>query len=144
MVDKNTLRLRPVAESDAELLLEWRNDSVTRAQSIHQDEVTWEEHISWLKRSLESDSRWLYIAMVGERAVGTCRADSENGKFELSWAVAPKERGNGYGSEMVRQLSERHQPFFARVRKDNLASIRIAESLGLKPQDESAELLIFQ
>lgn len=140
------LLLRPATYADAEMLLSWRNDSATRAASVHQEEIGLEEHLMWLSKILSGKSRRLMVAELSGVAVGTIRADEKkDGSVELSWTVAPERRGKGLGGEMVRlAASTIRAPLLARVRKENAASIRIAEAAGLKPCGEEDGLLVFR
>ena len=94
-----TVRLRPATLEDAERLFQWRNDSLTRAQSLQQQPVEWQAHLQWLQASLQNPDRQLYIAesaaLAGQEQsliLGTVRADRTDGEYELSWTVAPEQR----------------------------------------------------
>lgn len=135
------MKLRPATMEDAKLLLAWRNDPETRKASINTEEVTWDGHIAWLKRTLNDQpdppNRYLFVAEEEGTPVGTVRLDrlaEDQGGFELSWTVAPEARGRGVGRQMVETatklpilLSER---FIARIKPDNLASLKIVAAVG--------------
>ena len=66
------MTLRPATLADADRLLAWRNDPLTRAMSINQNEVKFADHIAWLKRRLAAGNPpWIYE--VAGIAVGTVR-----------------------------------------------------------------------
>ena len=125
--------LRPVSLQDAPLLLDWRNDPLTRENSFQTTVISLEEHLRWLKDALTNPKRKLFIAEENGKAFGTVRADFSEEGCELSWTVAPEHRGKGFGKEMVRLavIVLRPQRFFARIKRGNVASERIAESVGL-------------
>lgn len=128
------LRLVPAQAADAERLLAWRNDPVTRAASHQAQEVSASEHHAWLLRSLADPSRRIWLAWLGGAAVGTVRCDRPAGQAHttLSWTVAPEWRGQGVGSAMLRlALATGPGPWHAEVRLGNRASVRLAESVGL-------------
>lgn len=127
------LSLRPATLEDAELLLKWRNNMTTRMASHTVGEVKLEEHIEWLKNTLQNKNRQLYVAEEKGTSVGTVRADFENGVYELSWTVAPEARGQGIGKRMVALVANRtKEPIRAEVKKGNDVSSRIAECSGMK------------
>lgn len=55
--------LRPLEESDLELILPWRNSPVVRKAMFTQHEISWDEHQAWFHRMQADDSkRWfLYL-----------------------------------------------------------------------------------
>ena len=128
----DTIKLRPATVDDADLLLEWRNDPETRNASHNTAEVQREEHVSWLKKTLNNTSRQLYIAEENGIPVGTVRADLVDGVHELSWTVAPNARGRGVATRMVALLARQiSQPIRAEVKSGSTASARIAERAGM-------------
>ena len=136
-----TVRLRPATLEDAQRLFVWRNDPLTRAQSLQQQPVVWGDHLEWLQASLQNPARQLFIAesagLAGQEqplTLGTVRADKTEETYELSWTVAPEERGKGWGRKMVAALIEilpAQASYTAIVLHSNPASQRIAESLAL-------------
>lgn len=131
------LILRPATMDDAKMLLQWRNDPDTRANSINTGEVEWGGHVAWLERVLSDPNRKLLVAMNGETPIGTIRLDGNPGKgeIELSWTIAPDERGKGYGGAMV-ALSLKHlvpgKRVLAQIKPQNEPSRRIVLRLGFQ------------
>lgn len=94
--------IRNATELDAKNLFEWRNDQATRTNSHNTNEIKYEEHISWLKSTLQNPKRNLYIADIDGVSVGTVRVDIEdNQTAEISWTVSPKFRGKGIAKLMI-------------------------------------------
>ncbi len=124
------MKLRPATLDDAKLLLSWRNDPATRANSRDTGVISWNSHEQWLKSVLDDGSRTILIAEVEGCPVATCRIDSDG---ELSWNVSPEHRGRGYGLEMVRMVIETSsEPRFAAIRSSNAASLSIVKRLGFE------------
>ncbi|MDX2175700.1 MAG: UDP-2,4-diacetamido-2,4,6-trideoxy-beta-L-altropyranose hydrolase [Candidatus Sumerlaeia bacterium] len=69
------IQMRPASMDDAELLLNWRNDPLTRLMSLSADEVTLEEHLRWLEGTLKRTDRELLIGEFQGEAVGLGRHD---------------------------------------------------------------------
>lgn len=121
------MKLRPATMNDARLLFAWRNDPLTRANSISTEEVAWDDHIAWLAECLQNPARQLLIAEQAGSPVGTVRIDDGR---QLSWTVAPHARGSGVGKQMVALVAKRGHT--AQIRRDNIASQRIAQAAGFR------------
>ena len=146
------VRLRPATIADAELLFVWRNDPLTRQQSIHTEPVVWETHLTWLETGLQNPDRWLFIAeqavpaMQAPVVLGTVRADKLAEVYELSWTVAPEQRGKGWGKKMVAALIAvlpDGAAYQAVVLHTNPASERIAAGLGMAMQSSTPTQTLF-
>lgn len=124
-----TIRFRAATIADARMLLDWRNDASTRAASIQPDPVAWEDHVVWLERVLADPTRRLSVA-VEDVPVGVVRYDGlDSDRPELSWTVAPDQRGRGVGKRML-MAAVGERPLMARIRGDNLGSQAIARAAG--------------
>jgi RimJ/RimL family protein N-acetyltransferase len=128
---------RPVTEDDALLLLEWRNDPETLRQSGTTTPVEREGHIKWLSASLKNPKRILMIAEIGGVAIGTVRADERDDGFtEISYTIAPTERGKGLSKPMVVAFVKQYlsgRKILAEIKESNPASESVARALGLAP-----------
>ena len=148
-----TVRLRPATLEDAQQLFAWRNDPQSRAQSLQQQPVEWQAHLLWLQASLQNPDRQLYIAesaaLAGQEQsllLGTVRADKTAGEYELSWTVAPEQRGKGWGRQMVEALIEclpSGATYTAVVLLTNPASHRIAVALAMQVKKHLATQTIY-
>jgi RimJ/RimL family protein N-acetyltransferase len=124
--------------------LHWRNDPDTLRWSRHESRTSEADHAEWLGQTLANVSRRLWIAEIGNKAVGTVRADSTASGYELSWTVAPECRGRGIGTEMVRlacrMLTGR---VYAYVKVGNDTSSRIAVAAGLQFESTGDGIMCF-
>lgn len=118
--------------ADVKILFEWRNDYATMINSLHQDEVEWENHIKWLTDSLHNPHRKIYVAELDGLAVGSVRFDYFNDHADLSWMIAPDARGKGYGSAMLRAAVqiEPDKELWAVIKMENRPSQKMAENAG--------------
>ncbi|HEY69740.1 MAG TPA: GNAT family N-acetyltransferase [Anaerolineae bacterium] len=130
---------------DSELLLVWRNDPAVRRASHDQSEIELHAHQMWLRESLENPNRKIFIAEMGDVPVGTVRSDFQDGTYELSWTVAPEAREQGIGKLMVSMLAAQiEEPIRAEVRIGNVASVRIAEHVGMALERIEDGILYFR
>jgi UDP-2,4-diacetamido-2,4,6-trideoxy-beta-L-altropyranose hydrolase len=127
-----TLTLRPASQADAQLLFDWRNDPMTRQNSMDTRPVAWSEHLRWLAASLARSDRRLLVAEIDRQRVGTVRLDYVAEHCTLSWTVAPAHRGRGVGQAMVaKAVAEAGVTVvLAAIKEGNMASARIAEACG--------------
>lgn len=126
------IKLRAALMSDADLLLSWRNDSDTRSASHNTDNVSRDNHVAWLSKTLANPTRKLLIAEEDNVPVGTVRADFSDGSWELSWTTAPDARGRKVAKRMVELLAQQiSEPIRAEIKPGNTASIRVAEHAGM-------------
>lgn len=134
------LTLRSATPGDADLLLAWRNDPLTRQWSRNPGLVAQADHRNWLRNALASPDRILLIAQDAEQMpVGTIRFDRvSGGSWEVSITVAPECRGRGLARRVLaageRELGNR-QPadtVLASVHEDNTVSIRLFCTAGYR------------
>lgn len=143
------MRLRPARTADAETLLAWRNDAVTRRFAFDRSEVDPSEHRMWLDRKLANPACELWIG-ESERGdpVGEVRFDLEaDGIATIDIAVAPEARGRGIGLQLLRAAMAAHQSsaseFRAEVDVANAASRRTFERAGFTQVAEDATRVTF-
>jgi RimJ/RimL family protein N-acetyltransferase len=143
------VRLRRATEADAALLLAWRNDPLTRANSRRQHALSWEELITPPPGAI----RDTYIGESEGRAIGSIHLDRDSARCELSWTVAPAERGRGWGKALVAAaIAEARASapaggaidVVAMIKPENHASQRIAESLGFLAEGEHQGLVLWR
>lgn len=131
------LTLRSATVADARMLLDWRNDPETRANSINTNKVEWTSHVGWLEKTLINPNRRLFVVMDGERSVGTVRLDDDSSRqeTELSWTIAPAERGRGHAKAMIGLALKgvkSGQQALAKIKPANIASIKVARANGFE------------
>jgi UDP-2,4-diacetamido-2,4,6-trideoxy-beta-L-altropyranose hydrolase len=127
--------LRPLRESDCELLFSWANDPDVRSASFHSARVESEEHRRWFAGKICDQQSVIYLGenCSGE-PVGQVRFHLDQERATLSVVVAPKFRGAGWGKELiafsirtlVRERSVRYVDAF--VKPENQRSISLFES----------------
>lgn len=128
------MKLRKSNFEDWKILLEWRNDPISRNNSFAQNEISESDHVNWYRESLFNEKREFYILEENSIPIGVIRSDKyNNDEFILSWSIGPKFRGKGYGNKILELfLSNKKGTFIAEIKSDNLPSIQMAEKNGFK------------
>ncbi|MFH1979276.1 MAG: GNAT family N-acetyltransferase [Patescibacteria group bacterium] len=146
----NKMVFRKATTRDIKLLFEWRNDPLTRVNSINTKPVPWENHVEWFKKITSNPEYSLFVAKEKSKLVGTIRIDTKKNKkkpSELSWTIAPKMRGQGLGKKMVTMtVKMSKKPLFAQIKRGNIASEKIAEHAGfkLKSKDRKSSYWLYK
>ncbi|MBN2452718.1 MAG: GNAT family N-acetyltransferase [Candidatus Omnitrophica bacterium] len=141
--DPLNVRMRRANEADCMDLFRWRNDPIMRRNSISGDaEVSLEDHKRWFAKKMKDPRSKLYIGIAGDRKVGMVRFDAGEDCAVISVSVDPAYRGMGLGSKMVGltsagALREFGKPIVARIKSDNMASIRIFAKNGYNIKDSA-------
>ena len=127
-------KLRKVTKNDWKVLLEWRNDKITRQNSFDSELISANTHKEFINDSLIDADRNLFILEYNEIPVGTIREDKlDKEEFELSYTINPLYRGKKIGQIMMSlYLIERKGSFLCEVNEENVPSIKMIEKLGFK------------
>lgn len=131
-------RFRLVEKKDSSLILQWKNDPITRFFSKNQEKVEKIRHQKWFTNRLNLKNPNLWIVETNGVACGTLRLDQEK-ESTLSWTVAPDFRGKGLGKKMVKAFSDRlNFLLVAWIHKGNVASQKIARFSGFKKESSKS------
>ncbi len=125
---------RKVILKDLDTLLRWRNDPETRKNSVQSDLIQRSEHEEWLKQTIQSVQKELYIAELEGTSIGSIRFDlNADHSWELSWTVAPEARGKELGTQMVSEaVRMKKARIISKVKSANVASQKIALKAGFR------------
>lgn len=132
------MNLRPATDEDADRLLTWRNDPVTRQWSRNTEPVARADHLVWLQRKLDSPESILLIAEEGRTVLGTVRFDQHTPlQWEVSITLAPEHRGRGHARRILlaaerrfRALCPEATEILATVHRKNTASRLLFSGAG--------------
>ena len=142
-----SLSIKLATTEHSQDIWKWRNDPATKAMSLNQEDIPWENHQAWYRAVLNDNQRYLYAGFLGKTLIGMVRFDKCEDKsncYIVSINIDPEKRGQGIGTPL---LSETIKKFWedvpdanfidAEIIKENKASINIFESFGF--QKESAK-----
>ena len=127
------ISINKIKKDDCDIILDWRNDPISRLNSRNKNIISKQDHSKWFKSKLKSTSDITLIAKVSHINVATVRYDKvSNNVFEVSINVSPKFRKIGL-SKKILKLSEKKIKFKnilikAFVNKQNLASLKLFKS----------------
>ena len=132
------MKLRKATFNDWKILLDWRNDLLTRENSFNQDEVSEQTHKLWFNDNLLNPYREIYILEDDIIPVGSIRSDNIlTNQYILSWSIAPDQRGKGYGTKILEiYLQSRTGSFIVEIKPENIASIKMVQKNGFNQLDE--------
>ena len=133
--------LRKVTLDDTLLLFEWTTDATTRSNSFQTQPIDYTSHADFVNKKVLSSSTLWYVYIVEQIPVGQVRLELDSRIGLISFSIAPKYRGNGYGEAMLECLenSIRHMDIMSLVglvKLENKSSQRIFEKLLYKANDE--------
>lgn len=136
--DGGEVTLRRATEDDAALMFEWQSDDRTRKFARNPNKPSWEGHVAWLRRYIES-SGVLFIIQHKKMDAGILRLDPEgNGDHEVTVIIAPKFYRVGAAVPALRVARNQFTfgNFLAEVLHGNEASRRMLIEAGYKNLDD--------
>lgn len=94
-------RLRPVKDSEIDLMLNWRNDPKVRANMYTHHVISHEEHLAWWRKTKNADTQKYFVYWDGNTPLGIVAFTDIQTENAASWAfyaapIAPA----GTGSKM--------------------------------------------
>jgi RimJ/RimL family protein N-acetyltransferase len=142
------MALRLATMQDSSLLLQWRNDEGTRIYSRQTARIAGSEHLRWLQACLFNSDCQIWVGENHGEPVGQVRLDRIGTTAELDYAVAPEQRGHGFGSEMVqivlaKCVADRFaDAILASVHPDNVASMKTLRQCGFVTNGVDAQRFV--
>lgn len=138
---KQDVSIRPADLTDADRILEWRNDPFILERSSSRKRVTKAEHAAWIRRVLADPNILIYIIENERQPAGLLRYEYEPDDQEciVSVYILEKYTGRGIGTRAL-HIGAR-EPWFkwsakqivAHVREDNLIGQRAFMRAGFTP-----------
>jgi RimJ/RimL family protein N-acetyltransferase len=141
----NDLLLRQAQISDSRKIFDLRNHPQVRRCSHNINKIDFDAHQDWFKKALSDKSKHILIAQRKEDFIGMVRFDLIDNDYLLSWNISPQFQGRGFGKSMLSIASKTiNGNFKAEIKKNNIASIRVAEYIGMKLTKQTNDILYYQ
>lgn len=146
----SSIKMRIVNEADCMDLFNWRNDPVTRKNSVsNTDAVPLEDHKKWFAVKLKDPHSRIYIGVAEKNKVGMMRFDVEDDHIVVTTHVNPLYRGIGVGTKIMalttRDAYEKFKkPIIAKIRNDNVASIKMCAKNGYIIKEKTKDTTYMQ
>ena len=142
------INLRDVAVDDKDFLFGLANDKGCRENSLDQRYISLGEHEEWVKETLRSDVRKIYILENDRGRIGQGRLEAEGDRCRMSYSIIPEQRGCGYGRYLLGHLCLMIEDVFPQCRiaygevlRKNVAFQKIFEDLGFFGEDKGSYYL---
>jgi RimJ/RimL family protein N-acetyltransferase len=140
--------IREATGADLFLAYDCRYDPISMKNARETGETSIQDHMRWFWKTLKDDSVEVYIGereeegRFGRFDVGIIRFNYGD-PTEIAIHLHPIIRGRGYGTKVLRKSIEKfclknpnEKVLMATIRPSNIASIRIFEKNGFKPNGE--------
>lgn len=144
-ISHSSIRLRFADESDIAMVYEWQCLPETRRYALNTSIPTWNEHITWMRKKLNSHQDYFYIIthIDTNESLGVVRLDRLSAyNYLISIFIDPEHYGKGIGSCTLKLIDKTHRniSIHARVLKNNLASQSLFEKSGYERCSEETFL----
>ncbi len=129
---------------NSEAIYRINNDKLTRKNSVYTKKFSYQTHLNWLKKNLENKRELVTLIILNGKIVGLIREKKIYNKPYLSWALDKKYRGKKIGKHMLKKyVNKNKKKYVAKIRKNNLPSIKICEYAGFKKFRENSKFRYF-
>lgn len=129
--------LRKATVEDMDLIYEWANEAVVRANSFSTSIITYEEHCGWYHKLLADEYRQQYIYMYDNEEIGQARVVVVGTNAKIGYSISADKRGMGHGKLLLELLKEQIKIDYPNVRKlaakvkpQNIASQKAFQHVG--------------
>ena len=131
------MKITKASNNDSLDIFQWRNDPLTRQNSVNTSTVSLKDHNQWFNEVLNSRNTELLIGIKDSIKVGVCRFSLNNlsNSVEVSINLNPLMRGKRISKKLLEEsinyyLKTNKVMLTATIRIDNIPSIKIFEELN--------------
>ena len=143
--------IRKANQSDCGDILKWRNDEISRKMFFNPKTIKPKMHEAWFFEVLNNNNKVMYIGELDNLKVGVCRFDFDKLRLvsEVSININPQLRGKGLGKlflkfAIMKYKRNNRNNIVAKVRSDNLASIKIFAHSGFEIIQDKDNKIYFE
>lgn len=133
------LEVRKAGEHDLSLTFSWASHPEVRKYAFDSRLIPVDEHRSWFFSAIRDVNKCYLIFSIHGKDLGSCRFDIQGPTAKISYLLDPNFQGQGYGLPLLQAALaylEKDKPHVeeisGEVLEENIASIRIFETLGFK------------
>ncbi len=133
------LNIRKAKIKDLAKTYEWANYNDVIKNSLERNKkVLLNEHTLWFKKYIKSKENLLFIACYKNDQVGMVRIDNIKNELFVGIVIDKKYRNKKLSVQMFNKVINRQKKkvknliLKAKIKKDNLSSIKMIEKLGFK------------
>lgn len=145
-IDYSTmLQVREATLEDSKLIFNLSNDPFVRKNSINQEEIKWEKHLSWLKGKINDCNYIILLFFHKELLVGQVKFEIINEIAFISISITSNFRGKGLAKTLLKESVEKIKThnnnikkLIALIKPENKASIISFKKLGFVFIEEEA------
>jgi deoxyribonuclease-4 len=149
------LRLRIAEDGDCQFLFDLRNHPIVREASFSTDEISFDQHEVWFKKTLKDPDTVIYVGLDdSNERIGMVRFKKNGEQATISMAVTPSIHGKGHGTAIIRDSCNMymHQEsnvdeIIAEIKKSNITSVKVFGKAGFvetKSDSEKSEMILFR
>ncbi|MCS7071871.1 MAG: GNAT family N-acetyltransferase, partial [Anaerolinea sp.] len=125
------------------------NQASTRRSAFETSVIPWTRHQDWFSQRYADPDTRIYVMCAGELPVGQIRFEKKSARIFIDYSVDEDFRGHGWGRRLVKlgidMLGDWYdRTLCAEIRPENLASVRVFESLGFRRKDVASNKVVYQ
>jgi UDP-4-amino-4,6-dideoxy-N-acetyl-beta-L-altrosamine N-acetyltransferase len=148
MIARETCRLRPMTESDLDMVLQWRNREPIRRAMYTDHPISRDEHYAWFERVTREQKTHHFVFEYDSVPMGVINVvDINRTANRCAWGFyvgaehAPRGTGSAMGFVALEHLFEvmGHHKVIGEVLADNEASLRYHRRLGFTEEGRLVE-----
>ncbi|MCH2080847.1 MAG: GNAT family N-acetyltransferase [Saprospiraceae bacterium] len=135
------IKSRKAKIDDLMLYFEWANDTLVRANSIHQAPIPLESHKNWFTQKVVDKDTFMYVLEIEGKPIGQLRIERKEEHALINYSMDKNFRGKGLGTDMLRMGIHAFQKetspiiLIGKVQVSNLASAKIFQKLGFDQKE---------
>ena len=136
---KTKLKLRCANINDEELILNWANDPLVRANAFNSRTITKKKHKIWFYSRINNLKNCIiFILETKEKVpIGQVRFEKKHRKFYINYSLDTFARGKNIARKLlkisIRKFKKnRKTTLVAKVKKDNISSCKVFKKIGFK------------
>jgi len=132
------INIKTATLADADLYYQWANDDLVRQNSYEQSKISYDDHVAWFKRKLQSTDCFFYLFEAENKPVGQVRIENRSEEIVIGISIDPNYRGKGLGPILLEMAIEEYFKKFpkaricAYIKETNAASYAIFKKANFK------------